>query len=466
MKLRPWQEVGYDWVMDKPRSALWLPMGGGKTLTLAKLVRDLLLLGEVKRVLVLAPLRVAQTTWPDEFRKWPALHHIEVQPIIGSVEERMNALRNKNAQVFTINYENIPWLLEVLKRWPFDLVIADESTKLKSYRTKQGGRRAQALASVAHTHVRRFHELTGTPSPNGLQDLWGQLWFLDGGTRLCPTFKAFSDRWLQAGVTRYSPGGPQPFAVEQVTNAVKDICLAFDMRDWFDVAEPVYNVVTVDLPAKARQQYDQMERHMVLQLAEGNVTAPVAMSLTMKCLQLAGGAVYLDKDAPTLGPDGVIEKADAKWVEMHDAKIDALKSIAEEWNGSPLLVAYQWKHDLIRLQKAFPKAKVLDRDPQTIRDWNAGKIPMLLAHPQSAGHGLNLQDGGHVIVFFGHWWSLENRQQIIERVGPMRQMQSGYDRLVYVYDILARDTVDRVVAARHKTKRDLQDLLMAYTKDG
>jgi len=439
--------------LDLLRGAIYAGMGLGKTVsTLVSL--DILELVEPGPTLVLAPLRVAASTWPDEALKWSNLRNVEVSAVVGTAQQRKAALR-KPANVFTINYDNLPWLLETLGgKWPFRKVVADESTRLKSFRLRQGGKRAQALAKVAHSKVSRFIELTGTPSPNGLQDLWGQMWFIDRGERLGRTYEAFKQRWFQAvpGGDGYSQIKPLPYAQQQIQDAVRDVCLSLDARDWFDIAEPIVSVVRVPLPAKARNLYRSMEREMFMALDCGaEIEAFSAASKTIKCLQLASGAVYTDETATT-------------WSEVHDGKLQALESIIEEAAGMPVLVAYHFKSDLARLLKAFPKGRHLDKNPQTIRDWNAGKIPVLFAHPASAGHGLNLQDGGNILVFFSHWWDLEQFQQIIERIGPTRQLQAGHDRPVFIYHIVATDTVDEIVMARRESKREVQDLLLEAMK--
>lgn len=451
---RAYQHAIIEHALDVPRCATWAGMGMGKSVgTLTAL--DILELTEPGPALVLAPLRVAASTWPDEATKWAHLRNVEVSAVVGTPDERRAALK-RPATIYTTNYENVPWLVEHYgKRWPFRKIVADESTKLKSFRLRQGGVRAQALAKIAHCKVDRFIELTGTPSPNGLVDLWGQAWFLDKGVRLGRSFEAFKARWfqsIQVGADRHAVRlDPLPFAQEQIEDRMRDLCLSLDARDYFDIAEPIVNVIRVELPAKARQLYRDMEREMFLALECGTeVEAFNAASKTMKCLQLANGAIYTD-EAGT-------------WSEVHDAKLQALEDVIEEAAGMPVLVAYHFKSDLARLQRAFPKGRALDKDPQTIRDWNAGKIPVLFAHPASAGHGLNLQDGGNILAFFGHNWNLEEFQQIIERIGPTRQAQAGHDRPVFIHHIVAADTVDELVMARRESKREVQDLLLEAMK--
>lgn len=439
-------------MIEHPRCALWAGMGTGKTTATLTAVDALLLAGQSSPTLVLAPLRVATSVWPEESRKWEHLRGIEVSAVVGSVTERTAALR-RDVAVHTVNYDNLPWLVEHLGgRWPYESVIADESTRLKGFRLRQGTARAKAIARVAHTRVKRWVNLTGTPSPNGLADLWGQTWFLDGGERLGRTYEGFKQRWFQKSHDGYSVD-PLPFAQEQIQDRLRDLCLSVDLREHVDLREPVVNTIFVDLPVKARQLYRQMEREMFAELEGHPIEAFHAAARTMKCLQFANGAVYVDEEAKA-------------WREVHDVKLQALADVVEESAGAPVLVAYHFRSDLERLKRAFPRGRQLDQDPQTVIDWNAGRIPVLFAHPKSAGHGLNLQDGGNTIVYFSHDWNLEERMQILERVGPTRQLQSGHDRPVFVHNIVARGTVDELVMARVETKRSVQDLLLEATRRG
>ncbi|MEC5161684.1 MULTISPECIES: DEAD/DEAH box helicase [unclassified Janthinobacterium] len=446
---RPYGGLITDHILDVPRCAVWAGMGLGKTVSTLNALNTLQLIDDAP-VLVLAPLRVARSTWPDEARKWAHLRHLSVMPIVGGEAERRMALRH-DANIYTTNYENLPWLVEHFgERWPFRTVVSDESTKLKGFRLRQGTQRAKALGRVAHTKIDRFIELTGTPSPNGLMDLWGQAWFLDAGARLGRTFDGFKTRWFRPSHDGYG-SLPMDHAQREIQDKLRDLCITIDAKDWFDLREPIVNNLYVDLPIKARQLYQDMEKQMFMQLEEHEVEAFGAAARTVKCLQIANGAAYVGENS-------------AEWKEIHDAKLQALEDIAEEAGGMPILVAYNFKSDLARLRAAFPKGRHLDANPQTIVDWNAGCIPMLFAHPASAGHGLNLQDGGNILVFFAHDWNLENRLQIIERIGPTRQMQAGHDRPMFIHNIIARDTVDEMVIERVETKREVQDILLSAMK--
>ena len=428
-------------------------MGLGKTISTLKAI-EANSLCEDAPTLILAPLRVAQSTWPDEVKKWKM--DLPVTPIVGTSAQRAQALREDSA-IFTINYENVPWLVEWFKYnprpWPFKTIVADEVTKLKGFRTRQGTKRAKALAEVAHKKVDRWIGLTGTPAPNGLKDLWGPMWFVDGGQRLGKSFTAFSDRWFRKGFDGFGLEA-LPHAQAEIQALLGDVCLSLDAKDYFDLKEPIRNVIGVQLPHKAMSLYRDMEKKMFLELdghlGPTEIEALNAASKTQKCLQLANGAIYTDESK--------------NFQETHDAKIQALDDIIEEANGAPVLVAYHFKHDLARLTAAFPRGRVLDSDPATIREWNAGKIPVLFAHPASAGHGLNLQDGGNILVFFSVNWNLEEHQQIIERIGPTRQMQAGHDRPVFIHYIMANDTVDLDVLERLETKASVQDILMKAMK--
>lgn len=421
-------------------------MGTGKTVTTLTALDNLSLIDEVYPALVLAPLRVARSTWPEEVAKWDHLKHLRVSAITGTATQRERALK-ADADIYTMNYDNLVWLSETVgDDWPFKTVVADEFTRLKSFRLRQGSKRARALGKIAHSHVKRFIGLTGTPGANGVKDLWGQTWFLDRGARLGKTFSAFEERWFSKGWDGYSIE-PMPHAQTEIENLLKDICLTVE---GLPVDEPIVNRIYVDLPTPVRKLYDEMEKDMFAQIGLHEVEAVNAAVRTAKCLQLANGAIYIDDDG--------------NWEAVHELKLYALDSVIEEANGTPVLVAYNFKSDLARLRKRYPSAKALDANPQTIKDWNAGKIPLLLAHPASAGHGLNLAEGGNILAFFGLNWNLEEHMQIIERIGPMRQAQAGLKRPVFIHMLMARDTVDDMVADRLQSKRSVQEILLEAMK--
>lgn len=441
-----------NFIKENKRCGVWAPMGGGKTVCALTALDHLQLVEDVFPALVMAPLRVARTVWRPELEKWQHLNHLRASIVTGSPGERERALK-VDAEIFCVNYDNLVWLVDLLgDDWPFRTVIADESTRLKGFRIKQGAKRGQALKKVAFKQVERFINLTGTPSPNGLKDLWGQTWFIDRGFRLGDSYSSFEDRWFQRGRDGYS-FEPMDHAESEIHAKVHDVYITVK---GLDVDEPIYNEVWVELPDHVRKIYNEMEKKKFAEIKEKGVGAANAAVKTSKLIQIANGAVYTgDSDKPE-------EKG--QWEELHDAKIDALKSIIEEANGASVLVAYQFKHDLERLKKAFPKARVLDAKSSTVLDWNAGKIQTLLAHEMSAGHGLNLAEGGNILAFFGLSWNLEGFMQIIERIGPMRQKQLGLLRSVFVHLIMAKNTMDLPMYDRLLGKKSVQDVLLDYMR--
>ena len=461
---REYQPACVDFLIRNPRCNLWAPPGMGKTTTVLNAVDIMYLTSELQRpILVLGPLRVARDVWSDEARKWSNLSHLITSPIVGTEKERLAAVR-KDASVYTANYEQIPWLVAYYKeKWPFQMIVADESTKLKSFRIKQGGRRAGMLGEVAWLpSVDRFVNLTGTPSPNGLMDLWGQQWFIDQGKRLGVTFAAFIERWFyreaQNGQAHFGRLKAFKHSNDEIIGRLQDVTMSLDPADWFELEQPQTTTVKIHLPPKARAIYKDLESQMFHELeGEGpDIEAFNAAALTMKCLQLANGAVIVRDD--TAQPP-------VKYVQhIHDEKIEALESIVNETAG-PVLVAYNFVSDKDRILKHFGDEVAVLSEKSGMKRFKAGQARIGLAHPKSVGHGVDgLQDVTNVLIRFGHDWNLEERMQMLERIGPTRQAQSGHKRPVLVYDLIAEDTVDETVLERHKTKRDIQDLLMQSMK--
>lgn len=452
--LRPYQLAAIEHIHQRKRKMLIARMGMGKTVSTLTALNDEYECGLMsKPTLVLAPMRVARSTWPNEVEKWNHLTSIGIRNIGGTAKERAEALKDKNANVFTMNYENVPWLIEHCDRWDFGHVVPDESTKLKGFRLKQGGKRARALGEVAHL-CECWTNLTGLPAPNGLQDLWGQVWFLDGGERLGLSYNAFINRWFRnvSRESHYVKLEAMDHAEREIHARIRDLCLVLDPKDYFDLDKhpTIINQVRVDLPARAREMYRKMEREFFIEIAGNEIEAVNAASKSAKCHQLANGAIYTEPD------DGTDIKP---WVEVHDAKLRALETILEEAGTTPVLVVYKFRSDLVRLQKAFPQGRVFDKDPQTEKDWNKGKISLMFVQPASAGHGSNLQDGSNILVFFSLDWNLEEHEQVLERIGQVRQIQSGYERSVYLYFIVVNDTLDDAMLDRLETKRSVGEAL-------
>lgn len=440
-----------------PRCALWAKPGMGKTsITMTFLDHLHNIVGEDAPTLVLAPLRVARDTWANEASKWEHLSGLEVVPVVGDVKQRAAALRT-DAQVYTTNYDNLVWLRDHFKAsgkaWPFRTVVADESTKLKSFRLRQGGKRAQALAGVAHKDVQRWVNLTGTPASNGLEDLWGQTWFLDAGQRLGRTFSAFRDRWfvpMKTGNSQFHQWRAAENAADEIHARLSDICLTLDPKDWFDLQDPIVNVVEVEMPPTARIKYREMERELFTMIGTTEVEAFSAAAKYGKCLQMAAGAVFLE--------DGVT------WVKIHDEKLDALQELVEATGDDPLLVSYHYTHELTRIVERFPDALNLANE-RDLAAAQAGKGKLWLGHPASMGHGVDgLQEHCNTVVFFAQDPNLEYHDQILERVGPMRQFQAGKDRPVFLHYLVAKGTIDELEMVRRKTKRSVQDTLMDFMK--
>jgi len=450
---RVYQSLIRDHIIEHQRCAIWADMGLGKTAATLSALDLLWLAGSnYHPALVIAPLRVARSTWPREVQKWADFNGLRIAPIIGDANQRAFALRAK-ADVYTINFENLQWLFDTLQgRWPFQVVIVDEATRLKGFRLRNGTKRSTLLSEIAQ-QTGRWIELTGTPAPNGLKDLWGQLWFIDQGQRLGHSYGDFLGRWFKQN--QYNGEiTPEHYALQQIPDLVKDVCLTVRAKDYFDIKEPIRRAIEIDLPPKARALYRELEKEMYAEIDRlgAHIDVVNAAGLTAKCLQLAAGAV--------IAKDGDEQRMIH---EVHEEKLDALESIIEENNGHPLLIGYWWKADKARMMKRFPFMQEIKTQKDEDR-WNEGRIMAAPAHYASLGHGLNLQDGGHRLVRYSRWWDSELDDQLAERIGPVRQIQSGYDRPVYHYDIVARGTVDEDVQFRHESKAEVQNVLRDRTR--
>jgi SNF2 family DNA or RNA helicase len=463
---KPYQGPVIEAGMSMDRFNLHMDMGMGKTSTVLTLLVAKDLLRPVFPALVVGPKRVANSVWDREVAKWDHLKGLRVQKLIGPRADRELALATP-ADIYCINYENLMWLREQLKDdWPFRTTVSDESTRIKGHRcswqtskrgkqfARAGGSKNASALMMAAWRSDTYINLTGTPAPNGIKDLWGQQFPVDHGASLGNSFDAFSRRWFRP-VHGSKPHEMRieilPGAEDEVLSRIKSTTITVRTEDWFDIDLPHEITIDVDLPPKAEKLYKKMHRDSVVELQnETEVTAVNAGVLTSKCLQIASGHLY-DEDRNAH--------------HIHDAKLDALASLTEELNGAPLLVAYQFTADRDAILKKFKDAEILPSDhrQKDVEDrWNAGEIPMLVVHPKSAGHGLDLQYGGHNLCFYTPTWDLELYQQIIERIGPVRQVQAGFDRTVNVYRLKTVRTWDGVVLDRTKSKASVQDAVRDY----
>lgn len=421
-------------------------MGLGKTASTLEAIRQLIYEEfAVNRVLVIAPKLVAQDTWIREARKWDDFHDLRVSVAVGTAKQRQAALAT-DADIYTINRENVTWLIEQQeKTWPYDMIVVDESSSFKN----QASKRFKALKRVI-PKTQRVVILTGTPAPNSYLELWPQLWLLDRGERLGSTIGRYRDRWFvpdkRNGHIVYS-WRMKPGARQQIDTRISDICMSMKTEDWLKLPERIDNVIPVRLPDEAKDTYQTLQHEMILALENGDaVVGDTKAAVINKLLQMANGAVYTEQGA-------------VEW--FHDAKLEALEEIVEQ-SEEPVLVFYTYRHDLDRLQERFrdlhPRMLYSAED---IRDWNAGKIRMLLAHPASIGHGLNLQEGGHVIVWYGLTWSLELYEQANARLHRQGQTQA-----VIIHHLVAEGTADEQVMKALERKEMNQDALLEALKWG
>ena len=439
MKYTPheYQQFCEDFLIDKPAAGLLLDMGLGKTvITLTTVARWMYDRFEINKVLVVAPLRVAEDTWTKESAKWDHRQGLRVVRVLGTEAQRIRALQT-DADIYCINRENIPWLVKYYgARWPFDGVVLDELSSFKNASSK----RFKAIRKVRPL-IKRIVGLTGTASPNGLIDLWAQIYLLDQGERLGRTLTEYRNRYFNPGRRNgyvVYDWVPKPGAEDEIYSKISDICVSMKACDYIKLPERVDVVHTVKLDDAARAAYAEMEKEAVLELGpDAVVDAGTAAVVSNKLLQIANGAVYDE--------DGRVHP-------IHHSKLDALEDVIEAINGRPVLVFYSFRHDLERIMRRFPQAKKLEGAAE-IDAWNRGEVPILLAHPAGAGHGLNLQAGGNHIVWFGLPWSLELYQQANARIH--RQGVKG--ERVTITHLVAEGTIDEDVMrvlARRATRQD------------
>ena len=440
----PYQEAAIQWILDRPASGLFLSMGMGKTpITLTAIEELIYNRLEVERVLVIAPLRVAQDTWVKEAAKWDHLNHLRIARMTGTRRERIAALESE-ADVYVINRENVVWLTEYLGAhyWPFDMVVIDELSSFKS----PSARRFRALRRKLGS-IRRIVGLTGTPAPNGLIDLWSQVYLLDRGERLGRTLTSYRNTYFRPdrmnGHLVYSYrllGG----AEEAIHNKLSDLCMSLRKEDYLDLPGQIYENVELTPPPALLKKYRAFERERIMECldSEGEVVALSAAALTNKLLQFANGAIY---------------DAEGAAHELHSLKLDALEELIEAANGEPVLVFYAFRHDRDRIM-----ARIACRELKASADidaCNRREIPVAIAHPASVGHGLNLQEGGHIIIWYGLTWSLELYQQANERLN-----RPGQTSVCRIYHILLKGTADEMVLEALKSKNTSQSALIEALK--
>ena len=431
----PHQEAGIRWILERPAAGLLWGMGTGKTVTTLTAINRLLYdYMEDGPALVIAPKRVAEDTWSKEAAKWEHLQHLQVVKIMGTAKQRIDALRSVYegpfADIYVINRENVVWLIEHLGgRWPFPIVVLDELSSFKSAQAK----RWKALRRV-RGRIRRIIGLTGTPRPNGLEDLWPEIYLLDQGTRLGRTLGAFRSKYLvpekMSGHIVYSYRSREG-AEEEVYDKLADLCMSIRKEDVLQLPGQIYEDIELTPSKQLLTKYKQFEKEAVLEVLDGeDIMAGTAAALTNKLLQFANGAIY-DQDKQVH--------------HLHDVKLDALEELIEEAGGDPVLVLYAYQHDADRIRQRI-RCRSLDTSAD-IDDWNAGKIPVALAHPASIGHGLNLQEGGHITIWYGLTWSLELYQQANERLN-----RPGQTQVCRVYHLILKGTHDERVLVSLKNK--------------
>lgn len=418
-----YQSYAEDFIHSHNEAGLLLDMGLGKTvITLTVLNRLLYEDFSCNRVLIIAPLKVAEDTWPKEIEKWEHLQHMTYSVVLGSVQERKKALSRK-ADIYIINRENTAWLVNLFKtKWPFDLVVIDELSSFKSSKAQ----RFRELRKV-RKYVKRIVGLTGTPAPKGLIDLWPQIYLLDEGRSLGKTITGYREQYFvpdKRNATTIFSWAPKSDAEEKIYAKLQDLCISMKAKDYLDLPERIDVRHTITLPASALSEYKQLEHDALLPFADGDIDAGSAAILWGKLVQFSSGAVYNENGIARV---------------FHDVKLQALDDLIEAANGQPVLVAYYYKHEYERLTERYPYARSV-KEPGVISRWNAGEVPLLLVHPASAGHGLNLQEGGHIII----WLSLPPGNLELYLQTNARLHRLGQKAPVLVHHVLADSTMDKV----------------------
>lgn len=440
-----YQKYCIDRIISDSSLGLFLDMGLGKTVITLTAVNELIYNRfEVGKVLVIAPKKVAETTWTNEAQKWEHLHNLRISRVIGTLAQRVRAL-NTPADVYVINRENVPWLVEYDRNsWRFDMVVIDELSSFKSSKAQ----RFRSLCYVRQ-HIKRLVGLTGTPASNGLIDLWAKIYLLDEGERLGKKITHFRTKYCDCNTHggHFSTYVMKSGAEESIRSAISDICISMKAEDYLQLPECTVVDVPVYMDRRTEKRYEEFEREMLLQIDENTLDAGTAAVLSGKLMQFANGAVYDEnKNA----------------VEVHSGKLDTLSELVEGLNGQHALIFYNFRHDLERILRHFEKSPLAIRELKTDQDqadWNAGKIDLLLAHPASAGYGLNLQQGGHHVIWFGLNWSLELYEQANKRLH-----RQGQQERVIIHRLITQNTRDVDVADALAGKQDVQNALLEALK--
>lgn len=441
-------------MVEHRRCNIFAKPGTGKTCAAIMFLDILRFMGELHTdvpVLAVAPPRVAATGWSKEIAKWDNLREVmAVIPIVGKPEERRAILKlptdHKRAAIYTISYELLPWLVEELgERWPFRIVIADESHHLQGFRLNRGASRARAIGRVAHTLVDRWVNLTGTPQPHDGANLWGQMWFIDRGVRLERSYSGFVARYMMYPHPNARRPIMRPGALDEIILKIADVCLTVKPPP-----SPPENVMAcpVQLPVAARGIYNDMERRAVIELKEhGTLAVFNEGGAVLKCMQIANGGVYTARPL---------------WEHIHNAKLEQLDALCGEIVAAePLLIAFEYRFDIEMIKRVLPKAVVLADTKGALEAFMRGEIEHGLAHPASLGEGIDgMQNHCRQMIRYGHNWNLGQREQMLARIGSQRQMALGRDKPVDVWDILGDHTVDDVMMLRHTTRRNAMELLM------
>lgn len=443
----PYQRYAVERIIQDPAIGLFQDMGLGKTVETLTAINDLRYnRWQVSRVLIVAPKKVAEATWQNEAQHWDHLKHLCIVSVLGTAKQRIKALYTPG-DIWTINRENIPWLVDYYQQdWPFDMVVLDESSSFKNPQAK----RFKKLKLV-RSRVSRIVELTGTPAPNGLEDLFAQVYLLDGGERLGRTMTSYREQFFTQDYAhpgqQYRTYSPQDHADSRIQDAISDICISMKAEDYLTLPDYIEDIVPVVLDPPAKKAYGKLERDMLLEIDEDTITAGSAAVLTNKLLQLCNGAVY---------------DADRRVTEIHRCKIEAFLEVIEQLHGEHALVFYNFQHDRDRILEALAGSKLRVRvykGPDDETAWNAGEVDVLLAHPASCAYGLNLQKGGHHIIWFGLTWSLEQYQQANKRLH-----RQGQQHPVIAHHLVVQESVDVDVMAALQAKGDTQECLMQALK--